>query len=142
MTKEDLADILYYREFCRREQRRCAGSLSKDVAKEQQQRAAFLNKVAADVIIDGLQANGWSRSDLFSSKTPLMKMVVKCLTGEVDKETPSKKRKRGGSRLVFLGRLRIDAQRVRGSEDAQRHASNDAQPTLSLDILTTPGKAV
>jgi hypothetical protein len=109
---------------------------------KQQQRAAFLNKVAADVIVDGLRANGWSRSDMFSSKTPLMKMDVQCLTGKIDKETPSRKRKREGSRLVFSGRLRIDAQRVRGSEDAQRLASNDAQPTPSLDIPITQGKAV
>lgn len=38
--------------------------------------------------------------------------------------------------MITEGHLGLP-QRVRGSEDAQRHASNDAQPTPSLDIPTT-----
>jgi hypothetical protein len=93
LTKQDIADILRYRE--------CAGSSSEDSAKEKQR----WNEVAARVIIDGLEANGCPESEIFSSNTPLMKIVVRCLTGKTNLETLSKKRKRGN----FSGRLGIDA---------------------------------
>ncbi|ESZ95953.1 hypothetical protein SBOR_3645 [Sclerotinia borealis F-4128] len=133
LIKQDVRDVLHYREIRRHEQRQCAGFSSKDFAKERQ----IQNQVAANVIIDGLQANGCTKTDFFSSNTPLMQIVTQYLAGQIDSVTPSKKRKRGGSIMLTIIQDHSGLPRGRGSEDAERHMSNDAQLTPPLDRRTT-----